>query len=259
MDDTEPNLKPDPSSGQLLPAALSHPLWVPRADVLAPALSESVSNGEQGGPGSAQRAFNPALLLGYRWSILACFLGLGTLAVAGIWIALASQYTATAKIEISPVVPQLLHEGRTDMFAPYESYRSSQVDHITGMEVLQAVLGRERVRETNWYQAAPATVLERWLGWLGIRDKDPPLDRLAQAVKAEAPKGKQHIYVSMSTPVPGEAKLIIDAVVEEYAKFANRRDSDSELERITALRNEIRTRERDVTALQERAAELPAG
>ena len=207
-------------------------------------------------PAIVQRSFSPTALLRYWRSILACFIALSVLSVAGIWASIPNMYKATAKIEVSPIVPQLLSDGKTDMFQPYESYRFSQVDHITGTEVLSAALSQESVRATHWYRATPATVLERVLSYLNIRERRPPLERLAEVISAEAPKGKQHIYVSMSTSTPGEARLILDAVVGEYLKFANRRDSDAELEKTKALQNEIRTRQRDLTALQEQAGGL---
>ena len=236
----------------------------PACNAIVPSMAGGSASIQVGGagdggmppPATVQRSFSPIALLPYYRSILACFVAFSAISVAGIWASMPIHYKATAKVEVSPIVPQLLSDGRTDMFQPYESYRFSQVDHVKGIEVLNAALSQQAVRATDWYQAAPETLLERLVSYLGIRERRPPLERLADAITAEAPKGNQHIYVSMSASTPGDAKLILDAIVAEYLKFANRRDSDAELEKSRALQNEIGIRQRDLTALQEQAGDL---
>ncbi len=191
----------------------------------------------------------------YRWSILLTFVLVTAVAEAVIWLFLTPAYAAQAKIEVSPVIPQLL-QGKSDMVPMYESYRSSQVDHITGTEVLDAVLDRPQIRATNWYRNAPVTPLEKLLAWVGLDGNVPPRDRLARALQVTAPKGKQHIFVSFSSTTPGEPRLIVDAVVEEYTRFANRRTTDSELNRMEKLRNQVATRDAELSGLRLRAAEL---
>ncbi len=75
------------------------------------------------------------------------------LGVAGIWLLLVPRYKATALIEVSPVIPQLL-AGQSDMVPLYESYRGSQADYITNAVVLNGVLDDATVRQTRWYRGA---------------------------------------------------------------------------------------------------------
>lgn len=196
----------------------------------------------------------PIQLLRYKWTALVVFAAAASIGVAGVWASVAPSYQATAKIEVSPVIPQLI-EGKSDMVPLYESYRASQVDHLTGPEVIDAVLDRSEVRNTNFYRGTPATLSEKLLARVGISPDSPPRDRLTAALSATSPKGKQHIYVSISANTPGEARLLVDAVVDEYVRITNRRESDQELDRMTKLRNEIRTREGDLMRINAAAAE----
>ncbi len=209
------------------------------------------------GPGTARavRPFSPWMLWGYRWSILGVFLLVSALAVSGIWLLRVPQYQASAFIEVSPVIPQLL-AGKSDMVPLYESYRGSQADFIRNPVVLNGVLDDAAVRETRWYRNEPASPLESLLERARLRPNLPPLDRLTQTLEAHAPKGKQLIVVSMKTPTPGEAKLIVDKVLEHYVRFTNERASSSENELMGKLRKEIGDREIELRGLEETTAQL---
>ncbi len=195
-----------------------------------------------------------APILRYRMTVVLTFILSAALLVGAVWLCIAPTYSATAKLEVSPVIPQLV-EGKGDMVPLYESYRSSQVDHITGPEVMDAVLDRPDVRNTGFYRDDPSTVLDKIVRRVAPIASEPPRDRLLGVLTAEAPRGKNHIYVTMSAPRAGEARVIVDAIVDEYIKFNNRRESDQELDRMAKLRNEIRTREGDLSRLQATAAE----
>lgn len=199
--------------------------------------------------GAPQGGFSPAMLLPYKWSILAAFVLLAGLSVAGVMASIRPMYTATARIEVLPVIPQLM-QGKSDMVPLYDSYRASQVDHILGTEVLDAVLDRAEVRATAFYRDSNQPLFQRWLRRLGIGHDLPPRDRLRESLEVEAPKGKEHIYVTFAAPTPGESRIIVDAVVEEFTRFSNQRDSDADLDRMSKLRTEIRTKEGDLRQKQ---------
>jgi capsular exopolysaccharide synthesis family protein len=225
------------------------------AEVFEPLDYAAPANTAPGGP--APRLISPRLLLPYRWSIISVFLLVASAAVAGIWVLLVPAYKATALIEVSPVIPQLL-AGKSDMVPLYESYRGSQADYLTNPVVLNGVLDDSRIKATAWYRAAPTSPLESLLDRLHLRPPKPPMDRLTEALKAEVPKGKQLIYVSMTAATPNEAKLIVDRVLEEYVKFTNERTSVSDNEVMTRLRKEmgdceikLRTLESDAPRLRQ--------
>jgi capsular exopolysaccharide synthesis family protein len=177
------------------------------------------------------------------------------LAVSGIWLLLVPLYKATAIIEVSPVIPQLL-VGKSDMVPLYESYRGSQADFITDPVVLNGVLDDARVRGTRWYKAVPVSPGEALLDRFYSRRSMPALDRLRATLKAEVPRGKQLIVVSMTTATPGEAKLIVDKVLEHYVRFTNERASTSENELMGKLRKEIEDRRIELNGLEATAAQL---
>ena len=197
--------------------------------------------------------FSPRLLLRYMWSILTVFILIAGVSIAGVWAMLVPQYKANAIVEVSPVIPQLL-AGKSDMVPLYENYRSSQTDYMTSSVVLNRVLDRPEVQQTNWYRAVPASPLERLLDRLHLWQPEPPSDRLVEEFAAIAPKGKQLIFVSMTTPTPGEAKLIVNAIMEEYVKFTRERVSDSDREIMNQLRKEIGDRSVELEFLERKTA-----
>ncbi|MEW6251793.1 MAG: AAA family ATPase [Planctomycetota bacterium] len=192
------------------------------------------------------RVLSFSVLLRYRWSIL----GLGVLfAAAGVGVVAAVTgpvYTATAKVQISPVIPQLL-ESPNDMDRAYENFRNSQPDFIRGPEVLDCVLDRPAVRATDWYRNRPSTLLDRLVQRLELRPAQSPRDRLIEQLEVKAPKGTQLLLVSLSTTSPGDAKLVADAVIEEYETFANRLETDKERARLDELKQFIQDAETALT------------
>jgi succinoglycan biosynthesis transport protein ExoP len=222
----------------------------PAAALFGPAAEPARREGESG-----TVPFRPRMMLRYKWSILGIFIVCSGVALVGIWSVLVPKYKATATIEVSPVIRQLL-EAKGDVVPLYESYRRSQVDHITGYKVLNAVLDRKPVQRTSWYRADPTSLADKALNRMGLWQPAPPLDRLSTELLALAPRGTQTIYVSMWAATPGEPKLIVDAVVEEYMRFANQRTSESELELMGALRKQIKDRELEMDGLEARAAEV---
>jgi hypothetical protein len=188
------------------------PLVGRRLDDVHALAQVSGAGAEPAGP--VPRAMTLRVLLRYKWSILFVFLGLAVMATACVWMAFVPRYKATAMIEVSPVIPQLL-AGKSDMVPLYESYRGGQADYLTSPIVLKGVLENPEVQATNWYRATPVTPIESLLTRLGLRHAGPALDRLTDALQPEVPKGKQLIYVSMTTTTRGEAKLIVDKVLAE--------------------------------------------
>lgn len=174
-----------------------------------------------------QRRISPASLLRYRWSILFVAVAATALAWTGIWLVMVPTYTATAKIEVSPVVPRLV-ESKSDMVPMYESFRASQVDHIKGPEVAEKVLDDADVQRTRWYRGTPTGYLEKALDKLGLRSLGPAKDRLEAVLDVTAPRGTQHIFVTFKCPFPGESRLIVTKVVECYKTFADSRWSNEE-------------------------------
>lgn len=226
----------------------------PERDLLAPV--DMLDDSAPAGPGEVlQRRISPAALWRYRWSILFVAVGATALAWSVIWLVMVPTYTATAKIEVSPVVPRLV-ESKSDMVPMYESFRASQVDHITGPEVANRVLADAEVQNTKWYRGAPAGYFDMALDRLGLRALDPVRDRLAAALDVKAPKGTQHIFVTFTTPFPGESGLIVSRIVACYDGFARSRWSDDERTIREERETKIKGLERDLASGRQRIDEL---
>ncbi len=201
--------------------------------------------------------FSPAVLLKYRWSIVTVFSALFVLASVVIWTFEVPQYRATAIVEVSPVRSQLTG---SDVVVMYESFRASQVDYIKSSVVLERVLDRisrdGELRQTDWYRDVPVSPLDRLRAGLGLRRPRPPQARLAEDLSAVAPPHKQLVYVSLVANTPGEAKRVVDAVLDEFVRFSRQRASDGELELMQQLRKEIAERERELRGLEDKAASV---
>ena len=199
------------------------------------------------GPVLPARPFSPRALLEYKWSILALFVPLAVLGVAIVAAVMVPEYSATAKIEVSPIIRQLV-SSKSDMVPMYDQFRTSQVDHVKGPQVVDAALDDPNLRQTHWYRDEPATVFEQVLERLRLRDHKPARDRLLgeTGILVEAPKNKQFIYVTMKTPWPGEAKLVVDTLTRAYAEDTDKRDSTQELDRMEKLRDQIRLLDGDL-------------
>ena len=223
-------------------------------DLLAEPMALDVEESGSGAP-SRQRPFSPWQLLEYKWSIFAIFVLMALIAVGGIWTLMIPQYKATAMIEVSPIIPQLL-AGKSDMVPLYESFRGTQADYVKTLKVLNATLDNAKVQQTRWYQAAPASPLEALLDRLHLRDPIPPLDRLRNDLVVEVPRGKQVIYVTMTATTPGEAKLIVDQVLEQYVSFTKEREFSDDNERMGKLDEQRDNRSLEILGLENIAAQL---
>lgn len=240
------------SSGSSQPGGPIEVRPLRRIDVSGPSFEA-----EPPAPGSG---VNPTLhlvhrLLEHKWLMLFTFLVVGGLAFSGVWFGVAPTYTATARIEVSPVIPQLL-EGKSDMVPMYESYRASQVDNIAGTEVIDAVLDLQQVRDTTFYKDEPTTPVEKLLEHLKLRPKDPVKDRLLASLEAKAPRGTQHIYVTMEAKRPGEAKLIVDSVVSKYVEVVNSREVSADDDRLNKIAKEIQVTEANLNTKESSARDL---
>lgn len=242
------------SDNQPDPLPQRHPIEVrpiQRIDVGAPPEFDPSAPG----PGGKEAARLLSQLLEHKLLMIVTFMLLGSISVTIVWFSVAPIYRATARIEVSPVIPQLL-EGKSDMVPMYESYRASQVDHILSTEVIDAVLGLPEVRETAFYRGDPSTEVERLLRSMKVKTRKATKDRFLTALTAKAPKGTQHIYVTMDTFVRGEAQLIVDAIVSKYVELANQRGLDEDKDRLEVHERNIKVAEGELRTKEISAREL---
>lgn len=183
--------------------------------------------------GSAPQRISVASIFRFRWTILCVFLSVAALAAPGVWYLYVPMYIATATVEVAPVIPRLVYQTEENGVIPlYQQYLSSQVNIVSSSTVLERVLDRAEVRKTKWYAGKSDTL------WDWVLSARPPLERLIDELQVVTPRQTQLIIISMECAAPGEAKVIVDACVEEYLKFVRERFSEEDKRLLAALRME---------------------
>lgn len=182
-----------------------------------------------GGDGN-NRPFSFRGILRFKWTIILVTLATLVASQAAIWLLLVAEYRATAVIEVQPIIPKLLDSTEETGPVPfYAQYLMTQADLALSDSVLQRVLDRKEVLGTRWYRNERASVLDR------LETFEPPLDRLRKEIEIEVPPGKQILQISLNCPFPGEARTIVDAVAEEYVRYAKDSRKNTDDERIRTL------------------------
>jgi succinoglycan biosynthesis transport protein ExoP len=199
---------------------------------------------EQRGP---RRAVSPGLLLRYKWSMLLVFVGVVALTVPPLWLLHEATYRATGVIEVgSRSKRYVMSTEDTGPNLQYTRYLQTQVATMTSDTVLERVLDRADVKRTAWFSEA-GTRLQRLLG-----QSRTPLERLREAVTAGQMRGTEYVEVAAVARRPVDAKILSDAVREEYIRFARDRISTEDLKLISDLTDERRQLEIDIRILKER-------
>ncbi len=148
--------------------------------------------------------------------MLIAFLVIAGPAVPCVWFLTVPLYTSTAVVRVEPVVPKIVYATENNGMLPlYREYMNTQVSAIRSATVLNRVLDRDDIKSTHWYRDE---------GRKMFGDPLSPLERLAKALNVATRPNTQLIGVSMSTRRGNEAKLIADAVVDEYYNVMEERE-----------------------------------
>ena len=205
---------------------------------------------EQRGP---RRAVSPALLLRYKWSMLLVFIAIVAFTVPPLWLLHEAVYRATGVIEIgSRSKRYVMTTEETGPNLQYTRYLQTQVATMTSNTVLERVLDRADVKRTAWFNES-GTRLQRVMG-----QSRTPLERLREAVTAGQMRGTEYVEVAAVARRPVDAKVLSDAVREEYIRFARDRISTEDLKLISDLTDERRQLEIDIRILRERIDDATA-
>jgi len=120
------------------------------------------------GVASAAQAPAPTELLAsvlrFKWTIVLISILVSAPAIALIWTQIVPQYQARAEVRVRPIIPYLVFKTEDNGMIPlYDSFVNTQVSLMRNATVLQRVLDQKTIQETQWYQNAPRTFLERFL------------------------------------------------------------------------------------------------
>lgn len=191
-------------------------------------------------------ARGPAFSAGMLWRSKGLMLGTFVLicgaTIPCVWLFIPPTYDATAIVRVSPVVSRIVFKTEDNGIVPlYRSYLNTQVSIIRSPNVLERVLDREDVRRTHWYQPdesvlpgnAPSNTVERLREVLSIRPR----------------RNTELIDVSIVTEDASDAKVLVDAVVDEYRRYLDESSKETSLHRFETLRNEQVSLQREIDGL----------
>ncbi|MBU0719120.1 MAG: polysaccharide biosynthesis tyrosine autokinase [Planctomycetes bacterium] len=198
----------------------------------------------QGSSGPASRGFSLPLLLRHKWLMFTVFALISGLGVPLVWMFVAPVYTAKAVVRVSPVVSRIVFKTEDNGIVPlYRSYLNTQVSVIQSPQVLMRVLDREEIQRTEWYTEEARSPLA------GLRTPRSPLERLREDLLIRPRRDTELIDVSITVLDRKEAKLIIDAVIDEYKQLSDETLRESDVLRFETLSAEQASLQREINGL----------
>ncbi len=154
-------------------------------------------------------------VLRFKWTLLAIFAVVSVPMIVVIWTQIIPQYQARAEIRVRPIIPRLVFKTDENGAIPfYDSFVNTQVSLIRSMTVLQRVLDQEEIQKTQWYKGPAESLMQRVRG-----DTTPPMEKLRDVLSVRPRPRTEIIDVSFLDASAKDAKLIVDAVLQQYLKY----------------------------------------
>jgi len=203
-----------PARDAIQPAQVSRRTGMPGSSAGVPAVPE-----HPWGVAPAAQTPAPTEMLAsvfrFKWTIVLVSILVSAPVIALIWTQIVPQYQARAEVRVRPIIPHLVFKTEDNGMIPlYDSFVNTQVSLMRSPTVLQRVLDQKAVQETQWYQNAPRTFLERLSA-----NPTPPMERLRESLSVRPRPRTEIIDVSFMNPSSKEAKMIVDAVLEQYIMY----------------------------------------
>ena len=191
-------------------------------------------------------------MLRFKWTIMVVFLLVAAPAIAAIWTLVVPKYRAQAELRVRPILPYLVFQTEDSGTIPlYDSFVNTQVAIITSETVLQRVLDRQEVRETQWYKNPPKSLKGL------LRGIPPsPIDRLKDALSARPLRDTEIINVSFIDSSAEEAQLIANTVLDQYIIWIRDKSDKTGGEIYRRLTEEYKSLETDIIAQEKITADL---
>lgn len=208
-----------------------------------------------GGPTQAVSSANDVIksMLRFKWTILAVFVLVAAPAIAAIWTQVIPQYRARAEVRVRPIIPTLVFRTEDNGMIPlYQSFLNTQVSIMRNLAVLQRALDKQEVQETQWYRKPPEPLLQRLRG----NPPDPPMERLRDALSVQPRRETEIIDVAFVDSSAKDAKLIVDAILEQYIKYIGEMSDATSDKLYRQLVEQHRTLETDILGREKICAEL---
>ncbi len=191
-------------------------------------------------------------LLRFKWMGLAVFVLLAVPMIAAIWTQVVPKYQARAEVQVRPIIPRLVF--RTEDSGPipfYDSFLNTQVSLIRSLTVLQRVLDRQDIQQTQWYKNPVRSHLQRLRGGAAS-----PLERLRDNLSVQPRRRTEIIDVSFWDPSAEDAKLIVDAVLDQYIRYIREKSDATKDTLYRQLVDQYKSLENEILGREKIAAEL---
>jgi capsular exopolysaccharide synthesis family protein len=191
-------------------------------------------------------------ILRFKWTLLLVFILVSAAMIAIIWTQMVPKYQARAEVRVRPIIPRLVF--RTDdngMIPLYDSFVNTQVSIIRSLTVLQRVLDQKEIQETQWYKNPSKSFVQ------GLRGNTyPPMERIRDDLSVQPRPRTEIIDVSFIDLNTKDAKLIVDAVLDQYIKYIREKSDATEDELYRQLVDQYKSLENDIQGREKVCAEL---
>ncbi len=190
--------------------------------------------------------------LRYRWTLALVFVVISAPLIAVIWTQIVPQYKARAEVRIRPIIPRLVFRTEDNGQIPfYESFVNTQVSMIRSLTVLQCVLDRPEVQQTDWYGSSPKTLMQKLSG-----TSPPPIERLKDGLRVIPRPRTEIIDLAFVDVSAKEAKVVLDAVLNEYLKYTGEATNAEDESLYRKLVDEYRSLESEIQGREKVCAQL---
>ncbi len=163
-----------------------------------------------------------------RWvTALLVWVSLLCLSIPVIYLLKKPTCTATAHIQVLPVLPRVLYKDEDSQQMPlFESYLRTQAELAVSHQVLRAALTDPAVKD------------------LPLLNHADPVSALRSAVTAEPVRGTQIVQIRVTQPVAGDAIKLTKAIVDAYLAWAEdeeKRSKDDNRSYLETEQSRLRT------------------
>jgi capsular polysaccharide biosynthesis protein len=200
-------------------------------------------------------------ILRYKWMIAAIFFLVSIPLIVIIWTQIVPKYQAKGEVRVRPIIPSLVFRMEDNGMIPlYSSFLNTQVSIIRSLTVLQRVLDQQEIQETDWYKEPLKSIIPRLRG-----KKTRPMERLRDNLSVRPRNRTEIIDVTFISENAKDAKLIVDAVLDQYIKYVGEMSNATEdklyrqlVDQYKSLESEIQGREKIIAELcKSLGAEIP--
>ena len=189
----------------------------------------------------------------FKWTVLAVFVLVAAPAIAAIWTQVVPKYRARAEVRVRPILPFLVFRTEDSGMIPlYDSFVNTQVSIIEGLVVLQRALDQQEVQETQWYKEPPKPLVQRLRG----NPPAPPMERLRDDLSVKPRRGTEIIDVAFLDSSAKDAKLIVDAVLDQYVKYLGEKSDATKDKLYSQLVEQYKSLENEILGREKISAEL---